>query len=203
MAAPTVHASAVLIGARAVLIRGPAGSGKSRLALALIQAGGRGLAAICAAGRGRPRRARSRPRTAPRPARRPRSPGLIEVRGLGIRRLPYEPVAIVGHVVDLAAPDAANGCRTSPARSAEIDGIRLPRLRGRARIRTPCRRCWLCSRHPLAQRHHDAKSNPKGAQYLATSHGLVRTPLRATYRNATCRSKSAERPLRTGFGWSR
>jgi serine kinase of HPr protein (carbohydrate metabolism regulator) len=29
----TVHASAVLTGARAVLIRGPAGSGKSRLAL--------------------------------------------------------------------------------------------------------------------------------------------------------------------------
>ena len=35
-ATPTVHASAVLIGSRAMLIRGPAGSGKSRLALALI-----------------------------------------------------------------------------------------------------------------------------------------------------------------------
>ena len=33
-----VHACAVLIGARALLIRGPAGSGKSRLALALIEA---------------------------------------------------------------------------------------------------------------------------------------------------------------------
>src|SRR3954452_8120481 len=40
MSEPTIHASAVLIGARAVLIRGPAGSGKSRLALELIQAGG-------------------------------------------------------------------------------------------------------------------------------------------------------------------
>ena len=30
---PTIHASAVLVGAKAVLIRGPAGSGKSRLAL--------------------------------------------------------------------------------------------------------------------------------------------------------------------------
>ena len=39
----TVHASAVLVGPRAVLIRGPAGSGKSRLALALIQAGGTAL----------------------------------------------------------------------------------------------------------------------------------------------------------------
>ena len=34
----TVHAAAVLVGARAVLIRGPSGVGKSRLALQLIQA---------------------------------------------------------------------------------------------------------------------------------------------------------------------
>ena len=34
----TVHASAVLVGARAVLIRGPSGSGKSRLALELLEA---------------------------------------------------------------------------------------------------------------------------------------------------------------------
>ena len=36
--ATTVHASAVLVGARAVVIRGPSGAGKSRLALALIEA---------------------------------------------------------------------------------------------------------------------------------------------------------------------
>ena len=35
----TVHASAVLVGDRAVLIRGPSGSGKSRLAFDLILAG--------------------------------------------------------------------------------------------------------------------------------------------------------------------
>ena len=40
---PSVHASAVLAGAHAVLIRGPAGSGKSQLALALIQAAETGL----------------------------------------------------------------------------------------------------------------------------------------------------------------
>ena len=33
--------------------------------------------------------------------------GLIEIRGLGIRRLAFEPVAVVGLVVDLAAEDAA------------------------------------------------------------------------------------------------
>src|SRR5262249_47734473 len=36
MTSPTVHASAVLVGARAVLIRGPSGAGKSRLALDLL-----------------------------------------------------------------------------------------------------------------------------------------------------------------------
>ncbi|MGB6890957.1 MAG: serine kinase, partial [Xanthobacteraceae bacterium] len=36
--AATVHASAVLVGARAVLIRGASGAGKSRLALELLDA---------------------------------------------------------------------------------------------------------------------------------------------------------------------
>ncbi|RAI36158.1 serine/threonine protein kinase, partial [Rhodoplanes roseus] len=35
---PTLHASTVLVGARAVLIRGASGSGKSRLALRLLDA---------------------------------------------------------------------------------------------------------------------------------------------------------------------
>ena len=35
----SVHASAVLVGDRAVLIRGPSGAGKSRLAFELILAG--------------------------------------------------------------------------------------------------------------------------------------------------------------------
>jgi HPr kinase/phosphorylase len=103
--AATVHASAVLAGARAVLIRGPAGAGKSQLALALIQAADTGLLRF---GRlvgddrvhleARHRRLLVRPAGA--------LAGLIEVRGLGIRRLDYEPVAVVGLVVDLAAEDA-------------------------------------------------------------------------------------------------
>ena len=53
--------------------------------------------------------------------------GLIEVRGLGIRRLPYEPVAAVGLLVDLGATDAE---RLPAAKSAiaELQGIVLPRL---------------------------------------------------------------------------
>jgi serine kinase of HPr protein (carbohydrate metabolism regulator) len=60
-----------------------------------------------------------------RPA--PELAGLIEVRGLGVRRMAFEPLAVVGLVVDLAAPDA--GRMPEPAAErAEIAGISLPRL---------------------------------------------------------------------------
>ncbi len=60
-----------------------------------------------------------------RPA--PALAGLIEVRGLGIRRVAHEPVAVVGLLVDLAAADA--GRMPEPkGESRQIAGITLPRL---------------------------------------------------------------------------
>ena len=53
--------------------------------------------------------------------------GLIEVRGLGIRRLPYEPVAVVGLVVDLGQPDAAR-LPSGNERTATVASVTLPRL---------------------------------------------------------------------------
>ena len=122
--APTVHASAVLAGARAVLIRGGAGSGKSKLALALIDAAQAGMLAFARlVGDDRvhlePRHGRLLVKPAPSLA------GLIEVRGLGIRRLDHEPVAVVGLVVDLAADDAE---RLPEGAETVICGIALPRL---------------------------------------------------------------------------
>jgi len=102
---PTVHASAVLLGARAVLIRGPSGAGKSRLALALIAAADAGALPFARlVADDRCRLAPAHGRLLVRPAA--ELAGLIEVRGLGIRRLPFEPAAVVGLVVDLAAADA-------------------------------------------------------------------------------------------------
>ena len=100
----TIHASAVLVGARAVLIRGPSGSGKSRLAFDLISAAGGPMrfARLVADDRAEIEPVAGRLLVRPAPA----LAGLIEVRGLGIRRLPYEPVAVVSLVVDLAAADA-------------------------------------------------------------------------------------------------
>lgn len=126
MASPTVHASAVLVGNRAVLIRGAAGSGKSRLALALLDAARMGLVSFARlVADDRVELDASHGRLMARPPE--ALAGLIEVRGVGIRRLPYEPVAVVGLVADLAAADASR--MPEPAGlETEICGLRLPRL---------------------------------------------------------------------------
>jgi serine kinase of HPr protein (carbohydrate metabolism regulator) len=120
----SVHASAVLVGNRAVLIRGAAGTGKSHLALALIGAAATGtlrFARLIGDDRVHlePRHGRLLVRPAPALA------GLLEVRGVGIRRLDYERAAIVGLVVDLAAPDAE---RLPQPGETVIEGVNLPRL---------------------------------------------------------------------------
>ena len=123
---PTIHASAVLIGARAVLIRGPAGSGKSRLALALLEAEHRGrLPFVRLIGDDRVQVEAEHGRLLVRPV--PALAGLIEVRGLGIRRVPYEPLALVGFLVDLGDSEAVR-LPDSASQQAEIAGVSLPRL---------------------------------------------------------------------------
>jgi len=124
--ATTIHASAVLVGARAVLIRGPSAAGKSRLALDLISAADAGrlpFARLVADDRAEVEAAAGRLLVRPAPP----LAGLIEVRGLGIRRLPFEPVAVVGLVVDLAAADAQRLPAPEQARTV-IAGVTLARL---------------------------------------------------------------------------
>ena len=124
MEAATVHASAVLVGARAVLIRGPAGAGKSRLALALLQAADTGLLRFARLiGDDRVHLEARHGRLLVRPAA--ALAGLIEIRGLGIRTLAHEPIAVVGLVVDLAAADAE---RLPSTAAIEVSGILLPWL---------------------------------------------------------------------------
>jgi serine kinase of HPr protein (carbohydrate metabolism regulator) len=124
--ATTVHASAVLIGARAVLIRGPSGSGKSRLALDLIGAARRGVVPFARlVGDDRVHLEVANGRVLVRPAE--ALAGLIEIRGLGLQSQPYEPSAVVGLVVDLAADDAKR-LPDAGQRLTGIYGIDLPRL---------------------------------------------------------------------------
>ena len=111
-----LHATAVAIDGRAVLLRGPSGSGKSDLALRLIDAGAR----LVADDQSELRRCGE--------ALWVRAPatiaGLLEVRGLGILRLEALAEAAVGLIADLAAADRID--RLPPRRTETILGIAVP-----------------------------------------------------------------------------
>jgi serine kinase of HPr protein (carbohydrate metabolism regulator) len=125
-AGASVHASAVLVGNRAVLILGPSGSGKSRLAFDLILAGRAGqIAPVLLVGDDRVHLLASKNELIVRPA--PPLAGLIEIRGLGIRRCEFAHEAVVGLVVDLDSADA--GRLPLPETLAiELEGIKIPRI---------------------------------------------------------------------------
>lgn len=125
-ATATIHATAVLVGARAILIRGPAGSGKSTLALRLIEAADTGRwPFVRLVGDDRVHVGAVHGRVLVRPA--PSLAGLLEVRGLGIRRMPFEAAAVVSSLVELADP-AAQRLPQPAQQTAALDGISLPRL---------------------------------------------------------------------------
>lgn len=124
--AASIHASAVLVSDQAVLIRGPSGSGKSRLAFDLILAGRAGQCA----------KARligdDRVRLIPQDGTLivqnvPELAGLIEIRGLGIRKTDATSEAVVSVVVDLSASDAE---RLPPPEALKtiVSGVKLPRI---------------------------------------------------------------------------
>lgn len=120
------HATAVLMGPRALLIRGPSGSGKSRLAWQLMKAANEGqlhFARLVADDRVALSAVNGK-----LIASVPNSiEGKIELRGSGIHTVPFESFAAVGLVVDL---DAEDGERMPAPQSlrTEILGVRLPRL---------------------------------------------------------------------------
>jgi HPr kinase/phosphorylase len=122
----SVHASAVCVGEQAILIRGASGAGKSRLALDLILAGRTGaIAATKLIGDDRVRLDTRNGRVWVSGV--PELKGMIEIRGLGIRRCDFTPEAQVALVVDLAASDAERLPPPERLRTL-ISGIELPRI---------------------------------------------------------------------------
>jgi HPr kinase/phosphorylase len=122
----TIHASAVLVGSYAVLIRGPSASGKSRLAFDLILAGRAGIIApTLLIGDDRVHLAAVDGTLVVRPAA--SLAGLLEVRGLGIRRMPFAVQGPVNHIVDLDAADATR-LPAPAALVATLNGVKVPRI---------------------------------------------------------------------------
>lgn len=114
---PTLHASCVAIGARALLIRGPAGSGKSSLALEMMARGAtlvaddQVLLTVDAGGL---------IADAPTATR-----GLIEARGIGLLTAMTAGPTPVAALVDLARQEQD---RLPQARSIQMYGVTLPLL---------------------------------------------------------------------------
>ena len=113
-----LHATAVAIDGRAVLLRGASGSGKSDLALRLIDAGARLVADDQSE---LFRRGDSVIVRAPATIA-----GLIEVRGIGIVRLDTLAEASVALIVDLVASGEIE--RLPVPHSETILGLALPRI---------------------------------------------------------------------------
>jgi serine kinase of HPr protein (carbohydrate metabolism regulator) len=110
-----IHATCVEIGTHAVLLRGPPGSGKSDLALRMIDHNGRLVADDYVEIGARNGRLYAAP-----PAE---LAGRLEVRGIGVVRLSHVARARVGLVVDLV-PQVAD--RLPEPRTLELEGIALP-----------------------------------------------------------------------------
>ncbi len=115
----TVHGTAVLVGAEGVLIRGKSGSGKSALALALIQRGGWLIAddrltlSSCHG-----RLVGSAPGA---------TAGLIELRGRGLIKVPFERSGVIRLVVDIVGSEGLERMPEAPQLTATLLGIELPR----------------------------------------------------------------------------
>lgn len=116
----TVHATAVAVstrtGWRAALLRGPSGTGKSDLALRMISHQGWRLV-----GDDQVEVWRSGDALYVAPA--PRLAGALEVRGCGLRDVPWVGLARVGLVVDCGHP----ADRLPEPDWEEIDGVRIAR----------------------------------------------------------------------------
>ncbi|APF36085.1 serine/threonine protein kinase [Chelatococcus daeguensis] len=122
----TIHAGCVLVDEAGILIRGASGSGKSRLALALVagaQASGR-FACLVSDDRCRVSACNGR-----LVARAPMAlAGLLEVRGLGIVTMEAEGAAVVRLVVDCDIEPPERYPQFTD-RTVTVEGITLPRMR--------------------------------------------------------------------------
>lgn len=118
----TIHASAFSLRGRGILVRGGPGTGKSSLVLSFVEDPRRDALLVA------DDRVELRSEggaviaVVPEPLR-----GLLEVRGVGIVRLPYRPQVVLGLVVDLVPAEAAPRLPEAEDRVAVLDAT-LPRV---------------------------------------------------------------------------
>lgn len=151
-----LQASAVVIGGRAVLIEGPPGSGKSSLALALIDRGA-GLIGDDAV-------TLERVDDALVASPPPNIAGLIELRGVGLVHLPVASPAPVALILTLGGPPPAR-LPEPPLPCRTIAGIAIPVLAFEPDPIAPA----LRAEHALAL--HGRPANPPSLSLAAAQEG--------------------------------
>lgn len=121
----SIHANALVLGEIGLLLRGPSGSGKSALSLELIAlARLRGdFGSLIADDRvlleARHGRLLARPH--------PQIAGMIEARGFGLLRQPYEAVGVIHALIDLTTAATLTRLPDAAASTATLLDVSLPR----------------------------------------------------------------------------
>lgn len=120
----TVHATALVVGETGLLVTGPSGSGKSRLALAMIQAARvRGAYATLVSDDRVSLQVLGSKVIAIAPLR---IAGMIELRGSGILKTDHLPRAIMHVAISVGRPQAHPRLPPAGARYSSQPGIDLP-----------------------------------------------------------------------------
>jgi len=114
----TIHATCVDIDGLGVLLRGPSGSGKSDLALRLIDAGAQLVSDDYTVLEVRSGRLIG---TAPQSIK-----GMLEVRGVGILPMPIKARSVIAMVADMVTDGEIE--RLPDPDAAVIDGVVVPRI---------------------------------------------------------------------------
>jgi HPr kinase/phosphorylase len=120
-----IHGTCVLVGPGAVLLRGPSGSGKSRLAFELLSRDGPARAVRLIADDAVDLMAAGSCLLALAP---PATAGLIELRGVGLVPVPREKRAVISLIVDLVIGQEPDRLPDAGAARIELGGIDLPRI---------------------------------------------------------------------------
>jgi HPr kinase/phosphorylase len=116
---PSHHATALAIGAKAVVIFGQSGAGKSHLAYELLKSHPH----TRLIGDDRVYLEAHHGRLIVRPVE--KLQGLLELRGVGLLRFSFEPQAQVSHIFELVKETQ----RLSEAQTIKIEGITLPSVK--------------------------------------------------------------------------
>jgi HPr kinase/phosphorylase len=144
-----IHASAVALGESGVLIRGASGTGKSSLALALVDAWTirGGFASLVSDDRVAYTIVNGRAVLSAHPA----TAGLVEWRGLGLLSQPHEIKAVLKLIIDLEIGSADSGEPRLPNQSELCCDFNA--LKSLPRLRLPARETWRSAAAIMAFLH--------------------------------------------------